>query len=207
MNLKIASLAVVLGMATLSCADIAFNSFGAGDSYNTTTGWTLGGASSPVGLNWQGDQFVAGAGGTLVSITVAEQWASGSNALSFGLYNDDGADGVGSWITTWSFSGPSFGSGAPPTVLPNAFPWITLTAGQKYWVIGSTGDDTWGTLNKNDQGMTGPHAYSTDSGASWSYSTQVTSAFRVEVESVPEPCSMAALGLGALALVRRRRSR
>lgn len=181
-----------------SQAIVAFSNFGAGDSYNTGSGWSL--LSGSHGSQYISHQFVSGASGSLESIEVAFGHVAGTNDYSISLLMD-GGDVPGGGITTWSgVTAGSFGSGGAPIMVINGFPSIVLSSGTKYWVeVKPTSGDTWGAWNFNDQGDT--RLMSVSGGAP---STADSGAFRVNV--VPEPASMAALGLGAVALIRRRKS-
>lgn len=192
---------VVAGSAN---AVVAFTNFGAGDSFLTSTGWTISGPTSAPGNFDQGEQFTAGATGSVSTIRLALQNVGGSNDYAVSLYEDAG-DSVGTWMTTWWGSGlGSFGSSYILTLV-NGFPSVALTAGNKYWLIASAPGDTWNAWMFNNQGGMGNHAFSADDGASYGYSTQNQGAFEVNV--VPEPASMSAIaaGIAAMALRRRRK--
>ncbi len=186
-------------------AVVAFNNFGAGDTFNTGTGWTASGPTSSAGAVQSISQFTSSASGSLLSITAAVSLAAGSNSAQLWLYNDSGSDTIGSAITGWSFGSlPAFGGSFSPTVLFNGFPSITLTAGSKYWIgVNPGASDTWAVWNWNSTGNSGPHGASTNGGASYTYDTNTAGAMRVEV--VPEPATMTALALGVVALLRRRK--
>lgn len=193
-----------LTVATGAHAVVAFTNFGPSDEFGTGSGYTIGGPTSVVGNFSQGEQFEAGASGSLDSIRLALQHVSGANNFEVTLYEDAG-DAVGSFITSWTGGGlGAFGSTSILT-LNNAFPEIELTAGSKYWLVAAGMDDVWSAWMINNQGDMGGHTISTNSGASWSYTTVNRGAFEVNV--VPEPVSMGALaaGLGGLALRRRRK--
>jgi len=194
-------------MAVISRADIAYNNFGVGDSYNTSSGWTIGGTTSSVGQITQGDQFTSLTSGTLVSVTVAFTNVNGTNSGNIALYNDSGANTIGSQITNWSFGSlPAFGDAtAPPTVLTNGFPSITLTAGNKYWIVADVvSTNTWDVFNENSTGASGLHGINANGGG-FTYDQRTAGAFRVVTAPVPEPATMAALGLGFVAMLRRKR--
>lgn len=84
----------------------------------------------------------------------------------------------------------------------------SLVAGTHYYVVLSSTANTgwnWANTDTSDDLM----AYSFNGGSTWSNFTagqgQFRSAFRVNPSAVPEPASMAVLGIGAVALVARRR--
>ncbi|GIK33152.1 MAG: PEP-CTERM sorting domain-containing protein [Fimbriimonadaceae bacterium] len=197
-TLRLFSFLAATCVVASSQAIVAFSNFGAGDSYNVSSGWSL--LSGGFGSQFVSHQFVSGASGSLESIEVAFGHVDGTNDYSVSL-RDDSSDAPGSYITTWSgIAAGAFGAGDPPIFLPNGFPSIVLSSGTKYWVeVKPTTDGTWGGWNFNDQGDT--RLTSFNDGAP---SVSDAGAFRVNV--VPEPASMAALGLGAVALIRRRKS-
>ena len=204
MNIRILAASAVLITCQSAFAGIAYDNFGPGDSYNPDIGWAATGTGTGVPFQ-SACQFTSLESGSLKSITIAWTFVGDHNTGVLSLFNDN-SDTVGSLITAWSFSGlggPYPGQYAPVT-LPNGFPGITLTAGQKYWVEVSPGDDmAIGVWNINSTGALGWRGVSSNGGATYSYfDDQDTGAMRVE--TVPEPASMAVLGLGALALRRRR---
>ncbi|MBS1701978.1 MAG: PEP-CTERM sorting domain-containing protein [Armatimonadetes bacterium] len=100
------------------------------------------------------------------------------------------------------------GNGVVSSYLLNSALNPLLTTGT-YYVTATTTDANlnggWGWNNANN---TGDQQFSTDGGGTWNNFNSTDVAVRVMGTSttVPEPASMAVLGLGALALVRRRRT-
>lgn len=178
-------------LAVSAFADVAYSSFGPGDSF-TTSGWGIGGTTEQV----IAFQFTSAATGVLASVEFA-YFTLAPGTLNVQLF-EDSSDTKGSQMIAWGVT-PT----GPITTLTNPFPTVSLTSGNKYWLqvsgVTSTGVD--GGWNINDQGLFSNAYYwaTTSSG----YTTLQTSVFRVN--TVPEPASMAALGLGALALIRKRR--
>jgi hypothetical protein len=89
---------------------------------------------------------------------------------------------------------------------------LTLLAGQQYWLVvggaGSTGSVDW---MASSPGITptglathSGNLFTTNGGTSWTTSSIVNT---YQVNAVPEPATLAALGVGALALIRRRRAK
>lgn len=196
--LRLLSFLAATCVVASSQAIVAFSNFGPGDSYVVNSGWAL--FSGIYGSQFHSHQFVAGASGSLSSIDVAFGHLEGTNDYSVSL-RDDSSDTPGSYITTWfGIAAGPFGAANPPIGLPNAFPSIVLSSGTKYWVeVKPTTVDTSGAWNYNDQGDTRLTAFNDGTPG-----ISRASVFRVNV--VPEPASMAALGLGAVALIRRRKS-
>lgn len=185
-------------------AIVAFSNFGPDDSFDTGIGWTISGPDSVPGEFDQGEQFEAGASGSLHSIRLALQHVQGHNNFVVALHEDD-SDTVGALITLWSGDGlGAFGSDSILT-LTNGFPSISLTAGEKYWVIAGAAGDGWSAWMFNSIGDSGNHAATVDGGANYDYSLNTRGAFEVNV--VPEPASMGAIlaGLAGLAARRKRR--
>ncbi len=178
-------------LAVSAVADVAYSSFGPGDSY-TNSGWSIGGNTSQV----IAFQFTSAATGVLASVEFA-YFTLASGTLNVELF-EDSSDTKGNQMIAWGTT-PT----GPVTTLYNPFPTVSLTSGNKYWLqvsgVASTGAS--GGWNINDQNLFSNAYYWATTGSG--YTTLQTSVFRVN--TVPEPASMAALGLGALALVRKRR--
>ncbi len=176
-------------------ADVAYSSFGPSNSFIPGDGWTIGGNNNQrIAM-----QFTSAVSGVLASVEYAS-FGVVAGDLNILLYEDN-AGTIGNLKIGWGEStvpGPD-----AITTLVNPFPSVSLTAGAKYWLeLRGVTSGVWAAWNLNNQGLTSNAFFATDSN-SGSYTTLDTATFRVN--TVPEPASMAALGLGALALVRRRR--
>ncbi len=83
------AIATAMALTSVSTADVIFNNFGAGDSYQTNIGWTLS-DGAPIGVdNDQGDAFtVTGGNFFLDQIDVAIGLVVGTNRIFLDLYDD-----------------------------------------------------------------------------------------------------------------------
>lgn len=200
-QVRIAFLAAALCAAAAGRADVAFNSFDTGDTYNPNRGITIATATSSAGRQSAAMQFTSATSGFLSSVVVPVWRVSGAGSFQVGFYADDDTD-VGTELASWT---------ATATVRNEIFTFsapagISLVAGAKYWVGMIAQDDSWLAWSYRPSGATpvnGPYAinYELQDGSV----SGEQSAFRVETQPVPEPASMAALGLGAAALLRRRK--
>ena len=131
-------------------------------------------------------------------------------AFAFSLYTSTADDRLGTLLG--SYAGLSTGKAynrAKKEIASVAASGPTLTAGTSYWLVATSQEQL--VWNWVDHGVTMPTTYTISEGAA-NYGNYNAGAFSVQVGSasrvnpVPESASMAALGLGVLALVRRRRS-
>lgn len=185
-------------LAVSAFADVAFSTFGPGDSYIPTGGYIVGGNQNLL----LGAQFKAEASGMLTSIEFATTTRAAGDFTLF--LREDVANEAGPIITQFIFSAPPVSAPAGIVKLNNSLVFVTLTQGKKYWLeaqgLGVGLDALWHFSDQPRLGRT------SSEGAAYNkfyQDDQLLPAFRVNV--VPEPASMAALGIGALALVRKRR--
>ncbi len=205
--MKRIALTLVLGLVGsmgIANAIVAFTTFAPVDVYNTSTGYVIAGptTAAPQRIAMQ---FTSGASGILDTIRFANFYSAGDAGLNLVLYNDDGADQIGTGMVAWGFTDSN--TSGHITTMVNPFPSVVLTSGQKYWVellALTNGNHAW---NLTDPSIpNGRVAASTNNGSTYSYFSSIQmSAFDVNV--VPEPASMIALGLGASALLARRRKK
>lgn len=211
---------LALGVAAAcSHAVVAFDNFGANDTFSINSGLTISGSTS-VAAQWrQACQFVSSATGVLDKITLPVSHNGGTNTVVVTMLND-GGNVLGSWFLSTIITGglPQFGSSFSPTVITNPFNWLTLTAGSKYWLLvepdentaawgTGKGQDSWLVWNHNTIGDVGLVGYSNDGGASYQYGDTTLGAFRVEVgePTVPGPAAVLPFAIGFVAACRRRR--
>ena len=199
------AVAAAMALTSVSTADVIFNNFGEGDTYQTGTGWTLS-DGAPLGNDTdQGDAFtVVGGSYFLDQIDVAIGLVTGINRIFLDLYDDAGGQ-PGSVLDSAVIDGQmgQFGGANAPIVA--LFSGGTLLVeGVQYWVIASTDVDTWAAWNLNSTNDIGPHAIRQNMGA-WGISDNTRGAFRV-IGTLPAPGALALFGLAGLGARRRRRA-
>jgi hypothetical protein len=158
--------ATILLFNSYSTADVIFNNFGPGDTYQTDWGWTLS-LGSPIGADFdQGDPFKpSGIDFYLDNIELAVGLVLGPNELDVWLMSDN-SNKPGTIIESFHFSGAmgTFGEFNPPLSMNSVFHPL-LEENTQYWLIASTtGPDEWAAWNWNSIGETGTHALRQDLG-------------------------------------------
>jgi hypothetical protein len=191
----------------------AYNNFGPGDTYDTTTGWGVtGGDYPPFVSRIHGSRFTSAATGTLAVIRIAlhNQFhvPPGFNQVDIRLHEADLAGNIGPILASFTRGGlPTFGGSEPPETITSFDPDVVLTAGNMYWIVVAPGDhSTDAAWNWNSLGMGDRSATSVDGGATYSYFEGRVGAMRIEV--IPEPAALSILAIGivvAALRVRRRR--
>ena len=164
--------------------DVIYDNLDVDDNYNIRTGWTVGLSNPNV---TEGDSFAVSGTYTLRQITVAATWVTGPNV--FTVYLMDDAGGVpGNLIEEFDFVdlGP-LGYYSPPLVAQSALS-PTLQDGAVYWLVATTGDDSWTVWNWNTTGDRGAHAQQED-GGDWYTIHGPRGAFRIEGDPVSGPCT------------------
>jgi hypothetical protein len=197
-------LLLIWGAAIPSQADsIVFSNLGLGDSYQGTSGYTLGFTGPGSGYRVYADAFTVGATSTdLSTIGVAVGFVAGTNQLTINL-DADSAGAPGSVIESFTLNGamPPFGVNSMGNlVTATSVLHPLLTAGTQYWVVVSVPND--GTSQAawalNSIGDMGPVAVYSD-GTPIFIGTGVRGALLVT--GVPEPSSIVMVGTSAVVVL------
>jgi hypothetical protein len=119
-----------LGASLANASTIIYSTFGPGDTYDVTSGWTIGGP----GVYVQGLQFTPAENGVVQTIEIAAFRPAGGTAVNVSLTTDAG-DQPGSVLETVPIC--CFGDTAS-IQLANSVLRPLLTGGTKYWLVVSS---------------------------------------------------------------------
>jgi hypothetical protein len=177
-----------LAFAAASQATIIYDTFGPGNTYDTGNAWGLSDEES-IGIPFSvtGDK-------SLNTLDLALTGSSTDYTISIRY---GGSTTPGASIYSWTVSAPSDGvySLAPTGA-------VLLPTGD-YYVRAENDAAFGGGWFWNSIGFTGTRV--SNYGGTWHTFGGTTSVMRIDATAVPEPASLAALGLGATALLRRRK--
>lgn len=174
-----------------------FNSFGAGNTYNSSTAWGITGANISNGYRGQAEFFVPSISGSLAIVQLETFQLGGSNLGNFTIAQDNGSGLPGTVLESWSNTANVNGVLTLDGDLS-----ALLQAGQTYWLTdepaNANSHNAWFQNNQNIP----PGAFENSPGG-WNSLGNVESAgvFSVSViASVPEPSSVGIFVLGFFCL-------
>lgn len=150
-------------------------------------------------------QFTSNASAVLGQVDLAVRYQGGNSGLgSLSIYTDNG-NGVGTLLGTTNFTPSASGSTGAAALATGDFGGlgINLTAGSKYWLSASPAADQTADWLFTD--ITTTSVSSLNRGGTWLAAETWRPSVGMKVNAVPEPASMAALGIGLAALIRRRK--
>ncbi len=197
----------LVGLRTIANAQQdAFNNFGPDRAYDRSQIWSIYGSGAPGGYVETAMEFQSATTGTLDTITSVflEQYQAGN--ITVNIYKDNGSGAFGSLLYSSVDAIPTHFNNF--VTFTNSNSSIKLNAGQNYWIdyaanVDPTVSVGWyfdwnGTHNQKVVQFTSPGG--TPIARSGDGSLEVTT------QSVPEPASIAALGLSLIGLMRLRKS-
>jgi hypothetical protein len=190
--------------AASSHAIVTFSTFGPGDTAGPV-GWGFGDLSDTRAAS----QFTSSHTGSLDFIKMRVQAGGGNGIGTVSLFRDSGND-IGALMSVFTVDVTDGGLKTITNLNPN----IQLVQGQKYWIEAKTpiGSGVYSGWNQNNQSIRGLLKFGAVNGSAGNTynvgSNAILPAFSVGVQAVPEPSTLAAMGLFATftALRRRRRS-
>lgn len=179
-------------------AGTIFNNYGPGYTYETSSGWSIGGPNSSSTAN----EFTALLTEPVSSIKLGVSLVSGQNRIVVALMTSENGN-LGTVIETYTVvdqMGNAGSQNAP--LIADSVTNPTLVAGEKYWLVISP-DGGYAAWNFNLQGVEGNLQQSFDGGNTWiAFGVLPLGAFEIigTASTVPEPSSLAILGCGVAAL-------
>lgn len=196
---KILPLIVVLGGAAVARADVLVNTFGSsGLGYFAAAGWSIDSSQSI------GKTFTIANDYNFTEIDLALRLDDDAGQMLVSLRSDNGGQ-PGTTLESFTVT-DAFGAGNSGVYNLASTTNALMTAGTYYVTIDSINGST-GKWNLSNAGGSGAMVASNDGGSTWTNFTDTNGAITVQgTLPVPEPLSMAALGMGCIALIRRRRN-
>jgi hypothetical protein len=134
--------------------------------YDDSTGWTIGGAGSPVGQMWVAEPFTPTSDATVTRLKVAVGYVTGTNGVSIALADDK--EGVpGKFLKQWFKTGLPNGGTCCVLQVENDAAGIPVKAGVQYWVVVKTSaktNDTWDDFDFSNHASS---QMATNTGSGW----------------------------------------
>jgi len=205
MRTTLAGLVITLSIGGAAHAAILYDSFGPGDVYDTSSGWTIGGGSrTETGGFSQALQFMPSLSANVSTVEVALFSVQGGSQV-IGMLMTDAGGLPGSVLETFSFVNVV---GDPTIYLAASSAHASLQAGTPYWFALTAPDlvdDEFG-WNRNVNPPFVPNAQRVGSGPWVLDSPDYRGTLRVTGVEAPEPASwkLVASALAALAFLPRR---
>lgn len=195
---KVLAFTVVIAGAVSAQADVLVNTFGgSGSGYFPSVGWNLNSGQ------WLGKTFTTGADYNLSEIRVALRMEGDTDQMLVSLRSDS-AGQPGTTLESFTLTS-AFGANTTGVYTMTSGSNPLMTAGTYYVTIETIGGAA-GKWSLNNGAGQGAMVVSNDGGSSWGGFTDTNGAISVAgILAVPEPASMLVLGLGAMALIRRKR--
>ena len=210
MRIKTFAFSALAILAAAAQAQVAYNSFLPGYGWDQSVGYGINGLGAPPKfIQSFAVGFEAEASGTVDQISVAVGFlgvGTGRN-IRLELYADDGTQqAMGAMLDSWDFVNTAQNNLGQLFQIQNQGS-AGVTQGEWYWMhMIALDNDGFHTWMYGDTNILCPALISHDGGLTFQYSS-VNNAPALEVTVVPEPASIAALGLGLTALAIRRRKR
>jgi hypothetical protein len=208
--MKISALGVALGVvicAGAAGATTLFTDFGPGQTYNTTSGWFIGGSGTTTPDSIAAP-FTPSVTATLDSLDLAVDVFAGTTSFTVEITADSSGT-PGAVLESFSLTGIT---GTPTVRSLTSILHPSLSSLSTYWIaVFPGGTTTAGGWNWNSVGTTG-FDFSSNGGSTWSVDSSTTDARPafdvIGTPTVPEPTTWVLLAapLAAMLWFRRRRA-
>lgn len=198
---------VALVVQSTFADEVAFSSFGPNDAYNMSSGVAVGEGCAGFKNYNTAFQFTSLVTGEFTSLDAAFTSNNdfGTDRLEFLLWASDGNE-IGSliWSDAMDVGDVQFGGEIITFAAAGNGP--ILEAGVDYWLSAraESGLNSYGWNSVTDAFDFGNGAFDDQGGEDWEYVIGTRSAFRINVQSIPEPSSAFVLFLFFVGFLRRK---